>query len=240
MDEKKIAQFNRHDFVIISKPGRERIFAELRTKYNAETSRILADVFSSKYCENGIPGIVRRAKVIKKILLPVGFVPVERLAGRRLHIGAFANFNEITHTITPYELLQMPFKGRNNCLQVASEIAKLARSLNQVIGILGSAGLEIITGCNYTNEASDLDLVIKTCDYEKITEIYRQVKKISSEHGVPLDMEVALDNGYGVKAAELFMNTKTLLGKSLDDVTLLDRKTVLKTLTKKESYYNGN
>ncbi len=240
MDEKELAQFNRHDFVIISKAGRERICTELLPNYSAAIATIVRDVFSNKYGDAGIPGIVRRAKVANELSIPLGFVPLERLEERRLRIGTFANFAEVMNIVTLYKLLQMPFECRNNCLQAASQIAIMAQGINQAIGILGSAGLEIFTGCHYTNGDSDIDLVIQGCDYKTIVEIYNQLKGIGRKYNMPIDLEIALNNGYGVKAAELFMDTKTLLGKSLDNVILLERKTVLQALTKKERYYNGN
>lgn len=240
MDKKELAQVNRHDFVIISKAGRERICAEVLPNYSAAIANIVRDAFSNKYGDAGIPGIVRRAKVVNELPIPLGFVPLERLEGRRLRIGTFADVSEVMNVITPYKLLQRPFECRNNCLQAASQIAIMAQDINQPIGILGSAGLEIFTGCHYTNGDSDLDLVIQGCDYKAIVEIYNQLKDIGRKYNIPIDLEIALNNGYGVKAAELFMDTKTLLGKSLDNVILLERKAVLQALTKKERYYNGN
>ena len=45
-----------------------------------------------------------------------------------------------------------------------------------------------------------------------------------------MDFELDLPNGYGVKLAEIFMETQTVLGKSLEDVSLLNRKDVMQYL----------
>jgi len=233
MDEKKLKKCKRHDFVMVSPTGRERICTEVLKNYSVAEQHMVEDVFSGKYGINGIPGIVRRAEIAKEDVIPVGFVPPERLAGRRLRIGAFAHFAEVMEVIPPYKLLQMSISKRNRCLEAVSEVAKLAISTSKAVGVLGSAGLEIFTGIPYTNEESDIDLVIKDCTYEEITNIFKQIKAIGTYYNIPIDLEIALTNGYGVKAEELFMDTQTLLGKSLDDVILLDRKAVLKALTKK-------
>ena len=240
MDKKKLKKCSRHDFVIVSPTGRGRICTEVLKNYSATEQHMVRDVFSGKYGINGIPGIVRRAEIAKEDLIPVGFVPPERLAGRRLRIGAFAHFAEVLDVITPYKLLQMAINKRNSCMEAVSEVAKLAISASKAVGVLGSAGLEIFTGITYTNEESDIDLVLKDCTYEEITKIFKQIKAIGTYYNIPIDLEIALTNGYGIKAEELFMDTRTLLGKSLNDVTLLEREAVLKALTKKEIIYNGN
>ncbi len=239
MDEKKLKKCSRHDFVIISQSGRQRICSEVLKIYSAAEQHIVRDVFSGKYGTNGIPGIVRRAEIPGNVI-PVGFVPQERLEGRRLRIGAFAYFAEVVDVITPYKLLQMSINESNRCLQAVREVAKLASSAAKEVGVLGSAGLEIFTGLPYTNEESDIDLVLKDCSYEEITKIFEQIKAVGTYYNIPIDLEIALTNGYGIKAKELFMDTRTLLGKSLNDVTLLEREAVLKALTKKEIIYNGN
>ena len=45
-----------------------------------------------------------------------------------------------------------------------------------------------------------------------------------------MDFELDLPNGYGVKLAEVFMETQTVLGKSLDDINLLSRKDIMEYL----------
>lgn len=239
MDEKKLKKCSRHDFVIISQAGRQRICSEVLKNYSAAKQHMVRDVFSGKYGIKGIPGIVRRAEIAGNVI-PVGFVPQERLDGRRLRIGAFAYFSEVVDVITPYKLLQMSISKRNSCMEAVSEVAKLAISASKAVGVLGSVGLEIFTGITYTNEESDIDLVLKDCTYEEITKIFKQIKTIGTYFNIPIDLEIALTNGYGIKAEELFMDTRTLLGKSLHDVTLLEREAVLKALTKKEIIYNGN
>jgi malonate decarboxylase holo-[acyl-carrier-protein] synthase len=240
MAEKKMKRYSRHDFVVVSNTGRQRISKEILEEYSGAEQSIVRELFSGKYGETGIPGIVRRAVCAEEGLVPVGFVPPERLDGRRLRIGAFAYFSEVVDIVTPYELLRMAIDRRNRCMQAVGEIAKLILTKANAVGVLGSVGLEIFTGIPYTNEDSDIDLVVQGCTYDEITKIFKQITDIGSYYDIPIDLEIALTNGYGIKAVELFMDTKTLLGKSLDAVALLERKAVLEVLTKKEIIYNGN
>lgn len=234
MDQKKLINWQRHDFVFVSRMGRDRICTELAPFYKGEALELVKDVFSENYGQNGIPGIVRRADKCGENFIPVGFVPLARLNDRRLRVGAFTHINEVSKIIVPFEILKMDFPIRNNCLTAVQLIKELGNSQDISLGILGSAGLEIVTGCAYTNAASDVDLLIKGCEIEKLADIYQKLKAICNKLSVPIDLEVQLANGYGVKAAELFMESKTILGKSLKDVVLLNRKEVLEALKKEK------
>ena len=94
--------------------------------------------------------------------------------------------------------------------------------------MLGSAALELATGLPYTDEASDIDILLKPAPYDKLLDFYRTAKENFGE--IPMDFELDLPNGYGVKLAEVFMDTKTVLGKSLDNVEILNRKDIMQYL----------
>ena len=230
MDEKKLRALQRHDLVVISQEGKERIKSEVKTKYFGEELRIVEQVFDQTYYGCNIPAIVRRDDNQNEKCVPVGFVPPELCKERRLRIAAFTSFDEIEDINTPYDLLQMEFSTRNQCLKALAAVVAVVKSHKIQVGVLGSAGLEIYTQCQYTNKNSDLDLVVKNAEYQEIWNLYQDLQRISNEYHVLLDAEVSLTNGYGIKAVELFMKTTTLLGKSLTDVTLLSRQDVLRNL----------
>ncbi|MEG1726645.1 MAG: malonate decarboxylase holo-[acyl-carrier-protein] synthase [Acidaminococcaceae bacterium] len=230
MDEKTIEPWCRHDFVLISEQERKRIYETLKPSYLGEKSNIIYETFTLNYGRHGIPGIVRRAENIPQGMIPVGFVPLARFEGNRLRIATFTYVRETDEVITPFQVFKMIIIPRNNCLKAALEIAKLAKKLDVSLGIVGSAGIEIMTGLPYTDGASDLDLLITNCDSKRLTMVYEQIKIIGERHQTLIDLEVVLANGYGIKAIELFMDTQTLLGKSLTTVELLSREDVLKIM----------
>ncbi|MFR4384229.1 MAG: phosphoribosyl-dephospho-CoA transferase MdcG domain-containing protein [Phascolarctobacterium sp.] len=227
MDKKEL---KRHDLVFISKEGKDKIWNELSRRYSEDAIQLVTDIFKGN---NDIPGFARRSEK-RDDAEAVGFVHYRRINGNRLRIPAFVDDQDIVMIMTPYEIMQRKAftveesSESSECIKTVIELYVLATSMDLHVGILGSAALELATGLPYTDEASDIDLLIKPAPYDKLLEFYRTAKENFS--GINMDFELDLPNGYGVKLAEVFMNTQTLLGKSMDDVNLLPRKEVIKYL----------
>ncbi|MGM9520247.1 MAG: phosphoribosyl-dephospho-CoA transferase MdcG domain-containing protein, partial [Phascolarctobacterium sp.] len=150
----------------------------------------------------------------------------------RIRIGAFTEMQDVETIMTPYEVMQrkaFTVEEPTHCMQTILALYKMADQFDLQIGVLGSAALELVTGLPYTDEASDVDILLKPAPYEKLLDFYRTAKENFAD--IPLDFELDLPNGYGVKLAEVFMETKTVLGKSLDNVDLLYRKDIMQYLT---------
>ena len=217
------AQLNRHDLVYISQTAKQRMLAEVAKLYQGEQLLMIKELFSA---EQLIPGIVRRAEELTDKLIPLGFVHPKRLAGNRLRVASFSEVSAIEKFCTPYQVLQQEIKLHNRCLQCLREIVLLSNQYQLEIGVLGSAALELVTGLRYTDNNSDLDLLIKPAAGEKIKDFYKAAQNIGKD--INIDLELALPNGYGIKVAELFRDTQTVLGKSLKDVRLLSKQEILK------------
>jgi phosphoribosyl-dephospho-CoA transferase len=226
MDETKLKFINRHDFIVISNKERQRIGKQYLSACPLNQRDFGKEVFfNTKY---SIPGIARREESSQdRSLLPVGFVPCTKYCGQRLRIAAAVYMTEVEDVVCPEKILRMPFIPRNKCMSALADINAWAAAQSLSLGVLGSAGLEIFTGVPYTDKDSDLDLLMNACSFFHIKKIYDQLQAISRIYAVSLDLEISLPNGYGVKAAELFMETRTVLGKSLQDVVLLKREEIL-------------
>jgi len=229
----------RHDLVEISAKGREKIIKTIEEDYSANPFLQGFELDSIKVLVamgyNGvlIPGIVRREE--KEQLagrLAIGFASPYLLDGRRLRIPAIIDIEHIERTVSPYEVLERGWVPRNNCLKALKEIKKESQARGLRLGIWGSAGLEVYTGLRYTHEMSDLDLLVEQGNYDEIVELGDVLKGISVTHGCTIDMEVSLQNGYGIKLNELLMDTESIMGKGLKDVVLIPRQEVLKSLGK--------
>ena len=83
-------------------------------------------------------------------------------------------------------------------------------------------------GLPYTDDNSDIDLIVKPAGYNRLLQFYRAAQACCDD--INMDFELDLPNGYGVKLAEMFMETQTVLGKSLEDVSLLNRKDIMQYL----------
>ena len=220
-------QLKRHNLVFVSKQGKEKILKNIINQYTGETSAFVEDVLRG---ETDIPGFLRRSEE-KCTGLPLGFVHHKRIEGNRIRIGAFADADDIITIMTPYEVMQrkaFAYDAKSACIEEVSRLFSLAEIFDLHVGILGSAALEMVTGLPYTDENSDIDLLIKPAPYNRLLQFYRAA--IASCENINMDFELDLPNGYGVKLAEIFMETQTVLGKSLDDVNLLSRKDIMEYL----------
>lgn len=221
-------QLKRHNLVFVSRKGKDRIWQELAPKYQGEALELVRDVLQG---DHNVPGFVRRSEE-RPEEVAIGFVHHRRMQGNRIRIGAFTEMQDVETIMTPYAVMQrkaFTVEEPTHCMETILALYKMADQFDLQIGVLGSAALELVTGLPYTDEASDVDILLKPAPYEKLLDFYRTAKENFAD--IPLDFELDLPNGYGVKLAEVFMDTKTVLGKSLDNVDLLYRKDIMQYLT---------
>ena len=217
-------QLKRHNLVYLTSEGRQQVLKQLEPHYSGDELTLVTQLFKGSV---NIPGIIRRDDT-DNTGIALGFVPCASIDGRRLRLGAFTDSAAICRVQTPYEFLTGSIIERTQCMQAAAYVKSLAASFGLLIGALGSAGLEIATGLPYTDDASDLDVLIKPASYDKLHSFYGKAQQELA--GINMDFELDLPNGYGVKLAEVFMETQTVLGKSLNDVELLAKADLLKFL----------
>lgn len=220
-------QIRRHNLVFLNKEGKERIWQEISGSYAGLAQKLVAEVLLG---EADVPGFVRRDDYLEATL-PVGFVHYQRLEGNRLRIPAFAAASEVVTIMTPYEVMERKaysYEAKNDCLRTVLKLYAVAEIFDLQVGVLGSAALELVTGLPYTDKNSDIDLLLKPAKYNRLLQFYRAAQAGFGEFN--MDFELELPNGYGVKLAEIFMETQTVLGKSISDVALLNRKDVMQYL----------
>ena len=220
-------QLKRHNLVFVSQHGKDKIWKEISQNYQGEALELVQDVLKGGY---NIPGFVRRDDA-RPNAVAIGFVHQRRLQGNRIRIGAFTEMQDIDGIMTPYEVMErkaFTVDEATPCIDTVIKLYGLAGSYDLQVGVLGSAALELATGLPYTDEASDIDILVKPAPYDKLLDFYRTAKENFCE--IPMDFELDLPNGYGVKLAEVFMDTKTVLGKSLDNVEILHRKDIMQYL----------
>lgn len=220
-------QLRRHNLVFISQQGKNKILQQIVPLYSGCQLQLIKEIVQGKA---DIPSFIRRNEKDSKDVA-VGFVHPQRLDGNRIRIACFTDVEDIVAVMTPYEVMQRNIyahEARTLCIKELLKIYELAEVFDLQIGVFGSAALEMVTGLPYTDENSDIDLLLKPSGYNRLLQFYRAV--LASCKDINLDFEVELPNGYGVKLAEIFMETQTVLGKSLDNVALLSRKEVMQYL----------
>lgn len=227
------AILKRHNFIYLADAGRRKIFQSLQDTFQSPVLEMAEEIFCGPV---NIPGFARRGGNHDNILsdydIPLGFVHYRRISGNRLRIGAYGHSGFIIKVSTPYEVLAegaLHMDVRTRCMEAAAEIYGISLKYGIAAGILGSAGLELATGLHYTDGASDLDFLIKPAPLPLLKAFYDEARSLYP--GINMDFEVDFPNGYGVKLAELFMDTRTVLGKSIDNISLLSRKDIIGYLT---------
>lgn len=223
MDKEQINSIKRHEWLLISPTGRKQIIDQSKI-FLAPSEWPLIELLG-KQLVNGhsVPLIARREHDYDGEQIPCGFVHPHLVDGRRWRLACFAAAEHIKQIITPYEVWTMPSSDRNQALQTLIELKKIAAHMQLTIGVLGSIALECYTGLDYSNEHSDIDLIVKDATLEQIQDFLVQATELAARTQVKIDLEVELTNGYGVKAYELFMDTRTVLAKGKHDVVLLPK-----------------
>lgn len=224
-------EYRRHDMLKLTFDGRSRIFFEMASSGLDLPFRVLSDIMLKRCPKEYIPAIVRRGAHTECGVINIGFPFYERVCGSKVRLAASVCRDEICDTISPYAVPFCDFETTTRCLEFLRRAVSMQSFKVGKIGVVGSAAFEVITGSRYTDDDSDLDIVIRDCSFDEINEIYTDITQLSQEMNVKADMEVQLKNGYGVKAQELFIGSTTLMGKSLYDVKLFGRQEVMDLLT---------
>lgn len=173
-----------------------------------------------------IPAIVRRkAETARKDVIAVGFSSPLLNEGNRLRIPGFVPIKEIQNAVHPYEILAKEFSERTNALKALAKIYQNAQEYDITLGVFGSAALEVYTSLPYTHNDSDLDLIIRGAEIEKIENFYRSILEIGKQYDCKVDLELECQD-YEIKVAELFTDTEHILGKGMDGVELITREKV--------------
>ena len=234
MAEAILKSLERHDMLLISAAGRHRILETLQSKSAPLERQLLRETLLLPPEGHGVPGIVRRRDG-KRRGIPVGFPHPASAEGGRFKAAAHVLEHEVERVISPYELATSSLRPHHlDCAprEALVEIMETCGSLDGTIGLIGSAAVELLTGVPCLTPASDLDFLVRGRNLAESRERYELLLSIGTKKRVPIDAEVSLPNGYGVKAAELFSASGTVLGKSLNDVRLLERAEVERAFTK--------
>jgi phosphoribosyl-dephospho-CoA transferase len=216
----------------MSDQGRQSAFERVAPSLPLYEIELVKQLITGTLAGVKIPGIVRRedGKQIPDTI-PVGFSSPSRIAGNRLRIAGFVPASEVIQLVSPFTVIDRGFDPRTPCLKALVEIRSVAGELGIKLGVWGSAALEIYTGLQYMDEASDLDLLIGMTRLDTIQTFTDRISEITRKFHCKVDLELDLFSGYGVKVAELFMHTDTVLAKGLNNVILLPKQDILKDMS---------
>jgi len=225
--------FKRHTLIDVSDAGRECILAELAG--SGAISLILRERFGRillpELAGVRVPGIVRREEGSPRAgYVPLGFCEPISPGESRLRIAAFARMEDVVRTISPYDLVALPMSQRTASIAALTAAKSYAETLGLVLGVWGSAAMELYTGLPCTHVGSDLDLLVAATSQNRLSSFMNEVKLMEKRFALRIDVELELPSGYGVHLKELLGQGRTVIGKSINGVGLLPKEQIMAEL----------
>lgn len=232
MDQTAIGRIRRHDLLEINDRGRQQAFDSVCVASTGLDREQARKIIVGEPGWPKIPGIARREEDgTVSNLIPVGFASAWRVDGNRIRIPAFVQIEWITRIVSPQQVMQLGLVPRTPCLKALQEIGRLAEEWKLEMGVWGSAALEVFTGLHYTDDNSDLDLLLESVSMEVMQAFWERMQKVGQKHQCNIDVEISLPTGYGVKLVEVLSNSGLVLGKGLQDVVLIEKETIIQMLS---------
>lgn len=241
-------EFARHDLVDISPEGRRQLSGQAWDVKGLLRVDSWPSPSARSYCkhvlEHGLkgvylPGIVRRftdsdTDSARELygddraddFIAVGFVIPFMPESRRIRVPCVLHCKHITRRMTPEQVANLPFVPRTPALAALSVMKE--RALDKIsLGVWGSSALEIYTGLPYTDDRSDLDVVVTGVSMDEVAHIVELADTLEKSFPVRIDVEVQLEEGWGVNGRELLSGRDTILVKGIREVKLARREGLL-------------
>lgn len=219
-------RLQRHDMVLFKQDAAIDITKKLLKYHNINECNVVLSEWYLLLVNGLIPGIVRRdddADRINKGDVPIGISLPLRVDGQRVRFACWIAKHDILRVITPFQVPVLPFRASTKSLTVLKALMDEWPLAKSNLGIWGANALEIITGLNYTDAHSDLDIIICPEEKKALNNVYHLIELLEKKFQCRIDAELRLDNNYGVSLKEFFQQNKYILGKCLTDVSLLNK-----------------
>ena len=116
------------------------------------------------------------------------------------------------------------------------KIAEFTNNINELIlnglnpCVYGSYSWQIITGNGYTNQSSDLDLLLYISKSEQLNNIQSILVSMEQNSGVRNDGELIFAKDYAVAWREWYSDAKEILVKTINKVEFMSRERILRML----------
>lgn len=217
-------ELQRHDFIWLTQPARQRIAAEIGQSQSLNSLRMACALLATD-----IPGIVRRSAPCD-IGIGIGVSFPIRSEGNRLRFAASVAQGEIDSVISPYDVIELPFEAKLKPLQALESIKKMKACFSGRIGVYGATALQLLTGLRYIHDESDLDIVVEGGSPASLVEMNRELCELSGVMGLNIDAEVIVNGVCGIKLKELVSEQKNVLTKTMHSVELKCRRDVIQSL----------
>jgi phosphoribosyl-dephospho-CoA transferase len=217
----KSLPYKRHDLLWLSDEG--KVIALRNIKNTIPT--VDNDEISSFILSNPpVPAIVCRQENPEDNLLCIGFSFPRIIDGVRLRAQSKVLPDCIIDHKTPFDVAKYD-KKLLPAREILETIISIGDNHHIELGCFGSVALQLVTGLPYMRENSDLDIYLRLHGNRHDLEVFfQQLLECEKKYGITIDAEIEYQGQYGVKLKELFASGKTMLGKGLYDVVLLEKE----------------
>ena len=214
---KGMIPYKRHDLVWLSDAGRDCALRNIQSCIPPVSESEKSDLIFS-----GVPAIVRRQETAEGGLFCIGFSSHRIIDGIRLRIAAMIPLDCVTEGKTPFDVAKCG-KGNYPHREALRAFMDAGEGHHIEVGCFGSVAMQIVTALPYCRENSDLDICLRLHGTRRDLELFFSLLLgYERQFRVTTDPEIEFGK-YGVKLKEFFAPGKTMLGKGLYDVTLLEK-----------------
>ena len=220
-----MTHYSRHDLIWLSGAGRDYALRNIQNCIPLVNDK---EIRALMLCDPPIPAIVRRQEPSEDALLCIGFSSFLIIDGVRLRIACKAPLDCIARHKTPFDIAKCEKSHASELImpgiKILEELADVGKRCHVQVGCFCSAALQMATELPYLHKNSDLDLYLR-CEgsQQDLEHFFEQLLNREKQSGISIDAELEFPGKYGVKLKELFGPGKTVLGKGLYDVALLDK-----------------
>jgi len=210
--------YKRHDLVWLSGAGRDCALRNIQSCIPPVSDREKSDLIFS-----GVPAIVRRQETAEGGLLCIGFSSPRIIDGVRLRIGSVVPPDCVTERKTAFDVANYENSLLPRHHEILRALMDAGAEHHVQVGCFGSAAMQMATDLPYCRENSDLDIYLRLHGSRRDLELFFSLLLgYERQFRVTTDPEIEFGK-YGVKLKEFFAPGKTMLGKGLYDVTLLEK-----------------
>ena len=228
--------YKRHDLIWLSDKGRDYALRNIQSCIPEVNEKEIEGLI---FYTPQIPAIVRRNETsgtkgtqgtATDNLLHIGFSSPRIIDGVRLRIASKVPPDCVTDRKTPFDVINHYIdliKYDKKILphsEILEALMNAGDKYNTQVGCFGSAALQLVTGLGYLRENSDLDIYLNHHgSRQDLEQFFTQLLSFEKQFSVIIDAEFEYQGIYGVKIKEFFAPGKTVLGKGLYNVALLNK-----------------
>lgn len=216
--------WNRHDYAIICRSGRLYAFGQAAESAPQWGTDVLSQLILERSGLLLHPAIITRQNHPEKGMVQVGWSGWIRENGRRLRVAVQVPEESIERCISPYEVFSLENQWPEELYPLLEELKREGERLSVDFGIIGAAGLQILTGRSYLHSASDLDLIVPYDGESDPAEIAAVCRGLGEQYERDLDVELQFAGFGGVKLKEWVSDQRTVLVKGNDFLDIRTRE----------------